>query len=155
IFALGIYAMLSFRHLKFEKKVFFFVLILFVFSYYIYIPLVNYLQVTNLEGDQSSIRFLLWNHALEGIIHSPIVGFGPGSFSGLTGPFQGAESHNTFIDLLSNVGLIGLLIFVVLLYKIMVRLYELKEIFLILTMVAVIVFSIFHNVLRHPTYWIV
>jgi O-antigen ligase len=155
IFSGCAYTLLNFKNLKFEKKVFFFFIIIYIFFNYIYEALFSYVLKTNTEGDQSDVRYLLWNNALEGLLHSPILGFGPGSFSGLTGPFEGAESHNTFIDLFTNVGLIGLLLFLFFLYRIFFKLYILNENFLLLTLLSITIFSVFHNILRHPLYWIV
>lgn len=155
IFSSGLYFILNFRNLNFEKRVVLFVVVLFIFINYVYDALFLYIEKTNMEGDQSDVRYLLWNNAIEGIQSSPLLGFGPGSFSGLTGPFQGAESHNTFIDLSTNIGILGLIIFISLLSKIFYKLYGLNEKFLILVLSSILVFGFFHNILRHPLFWII
>lgn len=154
IFCVGIFFFINIKNIGFEKRIIISTGAIYIFIVYIYDILISYVNDTNQQGNQSETRYILWNKALEASMSSPLIGFGPGSFSGLTAPFQGAESHNTFIDMLTNIGFIGLSVFVLFLTKIFYRLYKNKDVYLILILSSILVFSIFHNVLRHPLFWI-
>lgn len=65
-------------------------------------------------------RLMRWKNALEGIAHSPLIGFGPGVFS-LIPEYMVTDfgktisdatySHNTYLDIMVNGGVIGLICF--------------------------------------------
>jgi len=134
------------------------ILLFLVFFLILYVFLIKnvetYIVKTNNDGNQASVRYTLWKNALLATEHSPLVGFGPGFFSGIDRPFEGSEAHNTFIDYLTNTGLIGLSIYLLFLGKIVLRLYAIKEYSLIVAFFALIIFSLFHNILRHPVFWL-
>jgi O-antigen ligase len=108
------------------------------------------------EGDQGETRFKAWKSGLEAIAASPLVGFGPGPFSGYDGrPFQHMEAHNSFVDWGASTGSMGLLIYLGLLAWGMWRALRSGEVALVGMLVAVVVTSTFSYLLRQPDFWIV
>jgi O-antigen ligase len=107
------------------------------------------------EGHQGEQRFTLWAHGMEAIAASPLVGFGPGAFSGYGGPFEGNEAHNSFIDWGMSTGVIGVAIYVSLLAWCARRALRSREPMLVAMLVSVVMVSTFGYVLRHPDFWVV
>ena len=60
------------------------------------------------DAGQGEIRFTVWLNGLRALAESPLVGWGPGAFSGLHEPFEGFEAHNTLIDWAASTGALGL-----------------------------------------------
>lgn len=67
-------------------------------------------------------------------------------------PIEGMEAHNTLIDLMLQAGLLGLALYLFLHYRIflMVR----HSTYLLGIFVSLLIFSLFHFVLRQPIYWL-
>jgi O-antigen ligase len=105
------------------------------------------------EGDQGEKRFELWNSGIQAIAASPVVGFGPGHFSGYFGPFEHMEAHNSFIDWGASTGLAGLLIYLGLLAWVLGRALQSGETELVGMLVAVVMTSVFSYLLRQPDFW--
>jgi O-antigen ligase len=105
------------------------------------------------EGNQGSDRVNRWRNGLIVAAESPIIGFGPGSFSGPYGPFEGAEAHNTYIDWLDSTGIIGLIAFLALLSWVGVRTVKLHDLTATCFLFAITMFIAFHFVLRQPVFW--
>lgn len=106
------------------------------------------------ERDQGAKRFTQWFSGLEVIAQSPLVGFGPGSFSGGE-PFQGHEAHNSFIDWGMSTGGIGLLLHFSLLGWCFWRTTKAESLVPLGMLTAVVVCSVFSYLFRHPMYWLI
>jgi O-antigen ligase len=85
----------------------------------IYVPqkVVDRLATTSNAVSTGSFggRFRFWNAGLEAFAHKPFLGYGPGGFIRAIYPILGSESlvaHNSFISVLVEEGLIGLLFYV-------------------------------------------
>lgn len=108
------------------------------------------------RADEGGGRVVLYVNGLRAWVSSfdsIIIGNGAGGFSGLFGPFQGAEAHNTPIDVLTIGGLTGLVVFFVFPVRNVVRLYVGGNNMLFAAFVGVVCFSFFHFVARHPVWW--
>ena len=105
------------------------------------------------EGNQGSIRYALWKNGWEAIKVSPIFGLGTGAFSGVDDPFRGMEAHNTFIDFGTNTGLLGLMIYLLLILWTAWLAWRRNEYVLFAGIITITLYSTFHFVLRHPLYW--
>ncbi|HEY5622243.1 MAG TPA: O-antigen ligase family protein [Gammaproteobacteria bacterium] len=105
-------------------------------------------------GNQGSTRLAVWRHGFEAALYSPLFGLGPGAYSGTTGPFQGSEAHSTFIDVLSQAGLLGLTAYLMLLIFVGRRLVASRELAFVGAFSALVIFSCFHYVLRQPIFWL-
>ncbi|MFC5602536.1 O-antigen ligase family protein [Sporosarcina koreensis] len=113
-------------------------------------------SVSNLfdeASSQSSIRYVLWENGIKAFFTSPLIGNGTKSQSGLFAPFEGDEAHNTLIDLVSMLGLFGLV--VILLLFLWAILSSRKNLYYLILLLQVFIFSNFHNVLRQPIIWFV
>jgi hypothetical protein len=107
------------------------------------------------EGAQGETRFTLWRHGLQAIGESPLFGFGPGSYSGQGGPFEGREAHNTFIDWGMSTGAVGIAIYLGLLAWIGSRAIRSGETMPVAMLISVVMVSVFGYVLRQPDFWMV
>lgn len=143
------------KSIKFEAKIFLAILSIFIFYFFIYDNLLEYVLDTNQNADQASVRFILWYNGFQAFLSSPFIGFGAGAYSGDFFPFSYMECHNTFIDLLTNVGLIGFIYYLSFLFN-SVRINFLnKNIYIVLILASLVIFSLFHNILRHPSFWLI
>lgn len=104
-------------------------------------------------SNQSSIRYILWENGIKAFTRSPLIGNGTKSHSGITSPFQGFEAHNTVIDLISMLGLLGLM--VILLLFLWAIINSRKNIYYLILLLQVLIFSNFHNVMRQPIIWFI
>lgn len=104
-------------------------------------------------GGQGSDRVARWQHGIDAAARSPILGLGPGSYSGPFAAFQGEEAHNTPIDWMDASGVIGVVALLALWFWVAyrVRLSGRKGAGIALT--ALLTFSMFHFVLRQPVFW--
>jgi hypothetical protein len=107
------------------------------------------------EGDQGDIRIAAWMNGLRAIAYSPLVGLGPGSYSGLLAPFQGFEAHNTYIDWGMSTGLLGVALQLALLAWVAWRAWRARSFALLAGFGALFIFSIFAYTLRQPIYWLI
>ena len=104
-------------------------------------------------GAQASVRTTLWTHGMEAVARSPFVGWGSGAHSGLSGPFQATESHNTYVDWMTVSGVIGVAALLGLLGAALVSCLRARKPYLALAVLALALFSLFHYVLRQPVFW--
>lgn len=117
--------------------------------------LIEYFEAVADEGEQGSIRFVLWSNGVDAVMQSPIWGWGPGAWSGLSGPLQGAEAHNTYIDWATKTGVVGLALLLYLNLSVLYLLFRAKKVFFASCLVGIFTFSVFHLVIRQPGYWFV
>ena len=106
------------------------------------------------EQDQGARRTTLWANGLKAITQSPLVGFGPGAYSGKAGPFEGNEAHNSLIDWGMSSGFIGILLHVLLLGWCAFRAIKSNSVMLLAMLTSLILLSQLHYSMRHPTYWL-
>jgi O-antigen ligase len=126
-------------------------------------PIVLFFQLQNLEtefiatseaeGNQGGVRAALWQNGITVMLDSPLFGLGPGAFSGIEKPYDNMEVHNTFIDLGVNAGFIGLFFYLCLVFLIATLLFRKSKI-LFVWVISLILFSVFHFVLRQPIFWV-
>lgn len=105
------------------------------------------------DGDQGSVRFILWANGVEAVSMSPWIGWGPGAWSGLYRPLEGAEAHNTFIDWATKSGVFGVASLVALNSYVFFRLLKAKLVVVAAVYLGMVFFSCFHLVVRQPGYW--
>jgi O-antigen ligase len=108
----------------------------------------------NLEyGNQDVDRITVWRNGLSAWRENPIFGHGPGAWSGFSGPFEGIEAHNSYIDWLTILGSIGFLFYFFLILNI-IRFNPLKESFRYVALGSILIFGMFGFFMRFPIYWI-
>jgi len=64
-----------------------------------------------MDPNKVGVRKTLWIHAYEVWKLSPIFGHGPGAFSYLDSPDDRQEAHNLLLDMLTQVGIVGVALF--------------------------------------------
>lgn len=104
----------------------------------------------NNQGDD---RFTLWFNGLSSLSDSPLFGNGPGAHSGFGGPFEGVEAHNTFIDMLTQVGLVGFTSFIFLSIYVFLKGGRRAIAYSSFVLASVFSFAQFHFILRQPLFW--
>lgn len=122
-------------------------------GYPLYVSVMEAAESVYGAGNQGSLRMALWKNGLLAMTESPLVGNGPGAFSGIYDPFTGGEAHNSFIDWSASTGLLGITAYLLLVGGIMVRAWRSGHSTLLAAIVALMLFSAFHFVLRQPLFW--
>lgn len=107
------------------------------------------------EGNQGQKRITAWVNGLHAMAESPLVGWGPGAFSGMSGPFQGFEAHNNLIDWGMSTGGIGVALHVALLGWCVWRALKAGTLTLVGAVASLTIASMFGYMLRQPVYWLV
>jgi len=106
-------------------------------------------------ADQGGGRTTLALNGISAFLSSPIFGNGAGAFSGTQIPFMRFEAHNTMIDFLT-MGALPWLMIVYLPFLFAARTLALNNKFLLLgALMAMMVFSAFHFIGRHPIFWFI
>lgn len=105
------------------------------------------------NGGQGSQRIDLWTHGLQAAQTAPILGLGPGAFSGEDRPFQDFEAHNTLIDWGASTGLLGVTLYVVLLLWVVRGVWRSGRVPLIAVVPSLVAFGMVHYTLRQPIFW--
>lgn len=125
-----------------------------LFSYQSIISGVNdYVDRASKDVNQLDVRQAVWWHGLEAFFRSPIVGNGPGVHSGRWGPFGGVESHNTYIYILMDYGIIGLYVLMKMLWVSFKKLWFAHSAAMLAGFVGFLVFNFFHSFQRMPLFW--
>ena len=106
------------------------------------------------ENSQGDDRINLWKNGIYSIENSLMIGNGTGAHSGAFGPFENTEAHNTYIDWLSQTGLIGLSLLLIFLCYCFLnsRIYSVSSSLFYYTFICI--FVSFHFVLRQPIFWL-
>jgi len=104
--------------------------------------------------EKSEPRFVLYKNGFRALSHSPIVGLGPGPYSGDDGPFEKREVHNSFVDWIVNTGIIGGIAMLALFFWSACRLLSAHCYSLFCGFMGMCLFAQFHHVIRHPIVWI-
>lgn len=110
-------------------------------------------SATYLLAGQGPDRLARWWFGLQALATSPIVGLGPGSFSGTHAPFSGGEAHNTPIDWATSTGLVGLAALVLLLGWVGRRVVQSADRWAGAALLVLLIFLSLHYMLRQPAAW--
>lgn len=109
------------------------------------------------DNSQGETRFNLWREAVEKGLESALVGYGPGphltSKSFKRPPPDKFEAHNTFLDIFTQGGLLGVLAFIWLLGATFAVTIRAGLIPLVALACGLLIFSLFHFVVRQPIFW--
>jgi O-antigen ligase len=106
------------------------------------------------EGSQASVRVTLWQHGFEAITRAPWTGWGPGAHSGIRGPFEATEAHNSYLDWGASTGVVGLAALLLVLGWAMASCIRGGKHHLGVALLAMMLFAVFHFVLRQPAFWL-
>jgi O-antigen ligase len=109
------------------------------------------------ENDQGETRLELWSEALGRTVQSAFLGFGPGpqltSKAHKRPPPSKFEAHNTFLDLLTQGGLLAVAAFLCICAAALRTAWRARLAGLVALLCALAAFSMFHLVLRQPIFW--
>lgn len=104
------------------------------------------------DDNQGSVRFKLWENGVRAIIDSGGLGLGPGAFSGLGGPYEDYECHNSLIDVGTNTGILGMVLLCALFIIGFSRSFP-KAPVIAAFLVMLFVHMFFNYFLRHFVFW--
>ncbi len=121
-------------------------------------------------NSSAKVRLNRWKNSLAIISSKPIAGYGLNNFDVVYPKFHNAKVkdeyytakyffggvHNEYLQILSETGIIGLLLFAILLFSYFRMLSSVEEIFLryslLLSTVSILITSFFSSTLHYPTY---
>ncbi|PGS52662.1 O-antigen ligase [Bacillus sp. AFS041924] len=95
-------------------------------------------------------RLIIWSNAIKAWKHSPIFGLGPGSFSGQE-VFFGYEAHNTFLQILTQGGIMGGIAYIILVRK-LTKMASVN-VYILCAVVSLIAYGLGINDLRRTVLW--
>jgi len=123
---------------------------------------------------ESKLRFELWGEAMDRGFESYMLGLGPGPHLPIPSSIIGArnlepgldtgdhpqvngtpnfEAHNTFLDLLTQGGLLAVLSFVWLVISALANSYRARQAGLIALLIGLVLFALTGLVVREPIFW--
>jgi O-Antigen ligase len=111
------------------------------------------LELQRNAGDQESVRVALWRNGLVALDAAPIIGHGTGAWSGIYGPFEGVEAHNSWIDWMTMTGWAGGCVSLVMILGIG-RKIQFRRLGILSLFVGLFGFTLFHFVFRQPIFWL-
>ena len=100
------------------------------------------------------VRWDLFKNAMHVISTSPIVGYGMGSFSGKSLPFEGTEAHSNIFDLGTQFGIFFTIAIYFVMLKATFRAVNRHDFFVAAFMIAFLIVGIFHYNARHFIFWV-
>lgn len=107
------------------------------------------------QVNQVDTRLRLYTNGLRAWLDRPIMGHGVQMVSGLTGPYEKNEAHNTLIDWLTFSGVIGLIPLVVWSLLLTAYAWRRRNFLGIAGILALAIFAQFGLYVRHPLFWVV
>lgn len=100
-------------------------------------------------------RLAIWRNSIEAWRVSPVVGLGPGAYSGSERPFQNTESHNLLVQVLVNTGVAGVLLVLSGLLALGLMLWRSPATVPWLAGLAgLLAQGMGHYLMRHPLFWL-
>lgn len=111
------------------------------------------LQAQFSQGSQDTDRQLLWQNGIAAWSDSPWFGHGPGAWSGIGGPYQGLEAHNSVIDWLTIGGIIGVIPILGIIFSAF-RFSPRLRLFRVVGLLTLAIFTMFHFTFRLPIFWL-
>jgi O-antigen ligase len=103
--------------------------------------------------DDGDGRLTLFPIAIEAIKNSPFFGLGPGSHAGIDKPFEGVEAHNTILDWGMQTGVVGIFLYLSMIWRLMIDSFKQKYFVLSCGIISTALYSTSGFVLRHPLFW--
>lgn len=101
-------------------------------------------------------RYTIWQHSLELFISKPILGYGCGNFFPALGTvYREAASHNMYILLLVEGGLVGFLLFFSFMFRIFKELMIEKNIDHIIILIAMLILALSLDSITYKYFWFV
>ncbi|QKE74329.1 O-antigen ligase family protein [Arthrobacter citreus] len=124
-----------------------FVMIMLIINYEHILLFINDFFKGDTNGEN---RLIIWGNAIKAWKHSPIFGLGPGSFSGQE-VFFGYEAHNTFLQILTQGGIMGGIAYIILVKK-LTKMVSVN-VYILCAVVSLIAYGLGINDLRRTVLW--
>ncbi|MNK77305.1 O-Antigen ligase [compost metagenome] len=105
-----------------------------------------------LDENKGGVRKTLWIHAIDAWLESPVIGHGPGAFSYLDDPEHKQEAHNLGFDMLTQAGVVGVLMLGALYLWLLVTAYRARDPYSLAVLIVLMIFSGAHFMLRQPVF---
>lgn len=121
------------------------------------LPVIEALYVGDAPGSvegQGDARVSLWTNGLIAWLDAPLMGHGPGHYSGLDRPYEGLEAHNFAIDWLSAYGIAGFAALLALVWSILSAVISNRSWIVLGFYTCLATQSMFHFYGRQPVFWI-
>lgn len=71
-------------------------------------------RLTNTQSYEDDVRLEIWDHAIEAFYRNPVIGSGLGASNFIARTGVRADTHNNYIDILGDSGIIGMCLFLLL-----------------------------------------
>ncbi|MGY2186547.1 O-Antigen ligase [compost metagenome] len=110
------------------------------------------LMGVGLDENKGGVRKTLWIHAIDAWLESPVIGHGPGAFSYLDDPEHKQEAHNLGFDMLTQAGVVGVLMLGALYLWLLVTAYRARDPYSLAVLIVLMIFSGAHFMLRQPVF---
>lgn len=104
------------------------------------------------DKNKAGVRETLRNNATVAWLESPVIGNGPGAYSYLDDPQVKQEAHNLALDILTQTGLVGALLFGALYLWLIIRAYQARDPYSLVILIVLMIFSGAHFMLRQPIF---
>ena len=121
------------------------------------LPVIEALYVGDAPGSvqgQGDARVSLWTNGLIAWLDAPLMGHGPGHYSGLDRPYEGLEAHNFAIDWLTAYGIAGFAALLALVWSILSAVMSTRSWIVVGFYTCLAIQSMFHFYGRQPVFWI-
>ena len=155
IFTFVFLSIFNFIKLNFFSRMYIMSIVLVGLVALIYFYYFEELMVFLERSDHDISRQRLMYHGLLATLHSPFIGLGVGSFSGIQYAFEGSEAHNTFLDLSMQFGIIVPIIVYFIIFAALFKSIKTRDHLLATVIVAFFICSLFHFYARHFIFWLV
>lgn len=106
-----------------------------------------------MDKNKTGVRKQLWQNAFHVWLKSPMFGQGPGAFSYLDDPKIKHEAHNLWLDLLTQVGIVGVIPFALFVMFLVYRSFQTRNWYALAALCSLGIFSMAHFVFRMPIFW--
>lgn len=141
------------RRSSVHRKVFFIILVLLMGYFSIHYFSTNlslqWTRITSFEDASGNGRLILWENAIEAWKSSPLLGQGLGGMYRL----HGKATHNTYLELLSETGLVGMLLFLSFLIRMLRRVFHCNKV-LFCALIGMLVHIAFLDSIDNRCVWI-
>ncbi|PSU74615.1 hypothetical protein CTM93_20240, partial [Photobacterium phosphoreum] len=153
VFAMGVYCLLLMIKITGKRIIpIYFLLFVMLVLYLIHnINVIGYMEGFFIENDGGGARAILYLDALNIGLTSPLFGLGAGSHVILSGKFY--DSHQTYLTIFLQTGLIGLFAYFLLIFKIISKVIFSPAFLAVFT--TILIYSLGGDVLRRLPIWII
>lgn len=104
------------------------------------------------DKNKGGVRKALRENATSVWLQSPVIGHGPGAYSYLDNPEVKQEAHNLALDILTQAGLAGALLFGAMYLWLVVKAYQARDPYSFTVLTILMIFSGAHFMLRQPSF---